>query len=324
MKLARHIHLLILGVLIASSGILTSCNNLNETLPECRLFVKFKYDYNLLSADAFHTQVDKVELYVFDKEGKFLFTQSEEGAPLATGSYQMEVTVPVGEYKFMAWAGARDSYDITSLTKGVSTINELKLKLKRDQSLIINKELEPLWYGEINDVNFTGTRYQTETINLIKDTNKVRFVFYGQTPEWTINVNDYRYQIIESNGYLDYDNSLLNDDVISYEPYYKEQRSDQGALVELNTMRLMADRGTRFVVTHIASGTQVFNINLIEFLEMTEMEMYPWGAQEYFDRKDEYALVLFFSNKLKPDDKWVAIQLNINQWTWYFQEEGDL
>lgn len=32
---------------------------------------------------AFHTQVDKVELYVFDKDGKFLFSQVEEGEALA-------------------------------------------------------------------------------------------------------------------------------------------------------------------------------------------------------------------------------------------------
>lgn len=60
----------------------------------------------------------KVELYVFDKEGKFLFKQAEEGSSLSTGNYLMEVALPVGEYQFMAWAGARDSYDITSLTPG--------------------------------------------------------------------------------------------------------------------------------------------------------------------------------------------------------------
>ena len=319
MSFKRLIHLIACITFCVGAWILTSCDSFNETLPECRLYVQFKYDYNILSADAFHTQVDKVELYVFDKEGKFLFKQSEEGTPLTTGSYRMEVEVPVGEYQFMAWAGVHNSYDVVELTPGVSTISELKLKLKRDASLIINKEIDPLWHGEIIDVNFTGTHHQTEVINLIKDTNKVRFVFYGQTPDWKINVDDYRYQIIESNGYLNYDNSLLNDDVLSYEPYYREQKSDQGALVELNTMRLMADRGTRFVVTHIATDNIVFNINLVEFLAMTEMQEYPWGTQEYFDRKDEYALVFFFSNKLEPDDKWAVIQLNINAWTWYFQ-----
>ena len=89
MKRTRHIHQLLLGIIFIVSGILTSCDTINEDLPECRLFVKFKYDYNMLSADAFHTQVDKVELYVFDKDGKFMFKQSEEGTPLTTGSYQM-------------------------------------------------------------------------------------------------------------------------------------------------------------------------------------------------------------------------------------------
>ena len=56
---------------------------------------------------------------------------------------------------------------------------------------------------------------------------------------------------------------------------------------------------------------------------MTEMELYSGGAQEFFDRKDEFALVLFFSNKIEPEDKGLTVQLNINAWTRYFQE-GDL
>ena len=131
-----------LGILIVSSWTMVSCDSFKEDLPECRLSVKFKYDYNMEFADAFHTQVDKVELYVFDKDGKFLFKQAEEGGSLSTGNYLMEVALPVGEYQFVAWAGARDSYDITSLIPETSTITDLKLQLKREESLIIDKELE--------------------------------------------------------------------------------------------------------------------------------------------------------------------------------------
>ena len=56
----------------------------------------------------------------------------------------MEVELSVGEYQFMAWAGARDSYDIVSLIPGVSSITELRLQLKREESLIVLHELEPL------------------------------------------------------------------------------------------------------------------------------------------------------------------------------------
>ena len=117
---------------------------------------------------------------VFDKDGKFLFQQAEEGDALATGNYQMSVALPLGEYKLMAWAGVHDSYDVPQLAPGAS-ITELELKLKRASSLVIDKALEPLWYGEINEVNFTGNMNLVETINLIKNTNTVRFIF--QQPE---------------------------------------------------------------------------------------------------------------------------------------------
>ena len=231
-----------LGILLMSSGIVASCDSFNEDLPECRLSVKFKYDYNMEFADAFHAQVDKVELYVFDKNGKYLFKQAEEGSALSTGNYLMEVELPVGQYQFMAWAGARDSYDITSLTPGVSTLTDLKLKLKREASLIINKRMETLWYGEVINVNFDGTVHQTETINLIRDTKIVRFGFQSYTGSWTLDMNDYDYEIIESNGHLGHDNSLLDDDVLSFRPYYMEQKDPATAYVDMNTMRLMEDR----------------------------------------------------------------------------------
>ena len=80
------------------------------------------------------------ELMVFDKDGKFLFSQVEEGEALATGNYQMEVKLPIGEYQFLAWAGARDSYDIYT-PRGENTITDMRLRLKREESLIISKVL---------------------------------------------------------------------------------------------------------------------------------------------------------------------------------------
>lgn len=321
MKLKSLLRHIAMWFVLIGSLIMTSCDSFNEDLLECRLFVKFKYDYNMEFADAFHSQVDKVELYVFDKDGKFLFKQAEEGSTLGTGSYLMEVKLPVGQYQFMAWAGAHDSYDITSLQAGVSSITDLKLQLKREETLIIDKELEPLWYGEINNVDFTGTTDQTEVINLIKDTNKVRFVFQGSNEDsWGVDVKAYTYEIIESNGYLAHDNSLLGDDNLSFRPYHIEQKNLAAGIVELNTMRFLANRNARFVVTEKATGKKVFNINLTDFLVMTKIEGHNMSAQEYLDRESEYKIVFFFAD----NDPWLVLQININGWTWYFQHEGGL
>ena len=284
-----------------SSGIVASCDSFNEDLPECRLSVKFKYDYNMEFADAFHAQVDKVELYVFDKNGKYLFKQAEEGSALSTGNYLMEVELPVGQYQFMAWAGARDSYDITS---------------KREASLIINKRMETLWYGEVINVNFDGTVHQTETINLIRDTKIVRFGFQSYTGSWTLDMNDYDYEIIESNGHLGHDNSLLDDDVLSFRPYYMEQKDPATAYVDMNTMRLMEDRKTRLVLTEKASGKRVFDINLIDYLAMTNAEGKNLSTQEYLDRQSNYHIIFFLS------ESWLAVQIVVNGWVHRIQEEN--
>ena len=286
--------------------------SVDEFLPECQLYVRFRYDYNMEFADAFYAQVDKVELYVFDKNGKYLFKQAEEGSALSTGNYLMEVELPVGQYQFMAWAGARDSYDITSLTPGVSTLTDLKLKLKREASLIINKRMETLWYGEVINVNFDGTVHQTETINLIRDTKIVRFGFQSYTGSWTLDMNDYDYEIIESNGH----NSLLDDDVLSFRPYYMEQKDPATAYVDMNTMRLMEDRKTRLVLTEKASGKRVFDINLIDYLAMTNAEGKNLSTQEYLDRQSNYHIIFFLS------ESWLAVQIVVNGWVHRIQEEN--
>ena len=321
MNRLRYTYRIIFLFFICSWG-MTSCTAFEEDLPECRLSVKFKYDYNLLSVNAFHSQVNKVVLYVFDKAGKYLFSQTDEGTLLADGSYRMEVKLPVGEYRLLAWAGAGDSYDITSLARGVSTINELKLKLKREQSLIIDRALEPLWYGEIINVNFTGDHSQTEIINLIKDTNVIRFVFENRGTNNSLDVDNYIYELTESNGYMDYDNTLMTDDTLGYQPYYTEQVSADRGVIELNTMRLMTDRLNHFSVKDKTTSTTVFKVDLTEFFLALRLEEYKnkWSDQEYLDRKDSYEVVFFLSGS-SPTNPWTSVSVIVNGWTWYIQQE---
>ena len=319
MKFKSLLRQIALGILVLLPGIFQSCDSIREDLKECRLLVRFKYDYNMLSTDAFHTQVDKVDLYVFDGEGKFLFMKSEEGTPLTTGNYRMELLLPIGQYKLLAWAGVHDSYEVTNLEPGVSTYTELELKLKREASLIVNKQLEPLWYGELADVDFTGTDNTTTTINLIKNTNTVRFVFENQGAS-DFDVNDYTYELTESNGYMGHDNALKTDDILSYQPYYMDQPTATTGVIELNTMRLMTDRLNHFAVKDKTSGATVFKIDLTDFFLLLRLEEYKdkWGDQEYLDRKDSYEVVFYLSGSTNP---WLKIGVVINGWTWYIQDE---
>ena len=112
---------------------------------------------------------------------------------------------------------------------------------------------------------------------------------------------------------------MLDDDVLSFQPYFMEQKNPSAAAVELNTMRLMEDRPARFVVTEKATGKKVFDINLTDFLILTSMEGNKMKPQEYLDREDEYKIIFFFFDSTA----WNAVQININGWTWYIQNEED-
>lgn len=321
MKFNSLIRSILFVCLVVCSGILNSCDVFNEDLPECRLSVKFKYDYNMLSTDEFHTQVDQVTLFIFDNDGKYLFKQSAEGNSLATGEFQMDVQLPIGRYKFMAWAGVHDSYEISTLTEGVSTVTDVKLRLKRDASLIIDKKLEPLWYGEIIDVNFTGTTNQTEVVNLIKDTKRIKCMFQNTASSNNdLLLDNYKFEILSANGYLDYDNSLLKDDVLSYFPYYTEQKSNSIMIIELNTLRLVPGNDARFIITDKTTSKSVLDIDLIDFFSLVEMEGNKWSEQEYFDRQSDY-LITFYLKEPTVNESWIAAQIVINGWTLYNQGE---
>ncbi len=59
--------------------------------------------------------------------------------------------------------------------------------------------------------------------------------------------------------------------MLSFRPYYMEQKDPATAYVDMNTMRLMEDRKTRLVLTE-KHQERVFDINLIDYLAMTNAE----------------------------------------------------
>ena len=135
-------------------------------------------------------------------------------------------------------------------------------------------------------------------------------------------MDDYNYEILESNGYLDHQNQLKDDDELSFRPYYSKQISPAAIGVELNTMRLMDDRPTRFVVTEKATNKPVFNMSLTDYFSKTMMAGRNWSTQEYFDRQDEWDVVFYFAGE-NGEGLWHAVQVIINDWTWHIQDEGE-
>ena len=297
--------------------VLFSCTSIDETLPECRLYVRFRYDYNMEFSDAFASQVNRVDVFVFDKDGTFVIKKSEQGETLG-GSYRMPLPLPAGEYRIAAWAGMSDDFEMPEQVAGKTTLEELTVRMKREESLVHNKALNPLWYGGVQAVSFTGRQEQTETVSLIKDTNKFRFILQKSGPGEELDINDCLFEIRADNGYYDWNNDLLDDDMISYRPYYLEKVEDVGIVVEMNTMRLLEHKKVYLTLTRKSDGKELMRIDLIPYLLLTKMEGHNIPAQEYLDRQSEYAIVFFYNPELL---NFLSTKIVINGWTIWLKGE---
>ena len=297
--------------------VLFSCTSIDETLPECRLYVRFRYDYNMEFSDAFASQVNRVDVFVFDKDGTFVIKKSEQGETLG-GSYRMPLPLPAGEYRIAAWAGMSDDFEMPEPVAGKTTLEDLTVRMKREESLVHNKALNPLWYGGVQAVSFTGRQEQTETVSLIKDTNKFRFILQKSGPGEELDINDCLFEIRADNGYYDWNNDLLDDDMISYRPYYLEKVEDVGIVVEMNTMRLLEHKKVYLTLTRKSDGKELMKIDLIPYLLLTKMEGHNIPAQEYLDRQSEYAIVFFYNPELL---NFLSTKIVINGWTVWLKGE---
>lgn len=298
--------------------VLFSCTSIDETLPECRLYVRFRYDYNMEFSDAFASQVNRVDVFVFDKDGTFVMKKSEQGETLGGGSYRMPLPLPAGEYRIAAWAGLSDDFEMPEPVAGKTTLEDLTVRMKREESLVHNKALNPLWYGGVQAVSFTGRQEQTETVSLIKDTNKFRFILQKSGPGEELDINDCLFEIRADNGYYDWNNDLLDDDMISYRPYYLEKVEDVGIVVEMNTMRLLEHKKVYLTLTRKSDGKELMKIDLIPYLLLTKMEGHNIPAQEYLDRQSEYAIVFFYNPELL---NFLSTKIVINGWTIWLKGE---
>ncbi|MFS2619437.1 FimB/Mfa2 family fimbrial subunit [Bacteroides ovatus] len=298
--------------------VLFSCTSIDETLPECRLYVRFRYDYNMEFSDAFASQVNRVDVFVFDKDGTFVMKKSEQGETLGGGSYRMPLPLPVGEYRIAAWAGMSDDFEMPEPVAGKTTLEELTVRMKREESLVHNKALNPLWYGGVQAVSFTGRQEQTETVSLIKDTNKFRFILQKSRPGEELDINDCLFEVRADNGYYDWNNDLLDDDMISYRPYHLEKVEDVGIVVEMNTMRLLEHKKVYLTLTRKSDGKELMKIDLIPYLLLTKMEGHNIPAQEYLDRQSEYAIVFFYNPELL---NFLSTKIVINGWTIWLKGE---
>lgn len=212
-----------MGIVAVAAG-LYACDWIHDdSLPLCEFRLYFKYDYNMKFADAFQHEVDYVTLFFCDQEGNFLFQRRIEKSELDEWN-SIALDMEPGTYQVVTWAGLdKGSYawdDPAEESQAVGRVRDVKVRTLREDDTTQPSELRPLWHS-LDTFTVTRDRPEADTISLAKNTNKLRVVLQNVMGE-DMDVNNFSFQIVADNGYMDYDNSLLEDPEIHYLPYYAE------------------------------------------------------------------------------------------------------
>lgn len=347
MRLLAEIRKMVLGslsLLALSAGVLTACDDaIYDDEGNCTSVYKvgFTYDKNMKFADAFASEVKTVSLYAFDTSGRFVKSFNSSVAAMASNGYQMDVDLAPGQYKLVAWCGLNDgmnSYIVPTLSPG-DPMTALTNTVRREADGVV-KEIDQLYYGAA-DVSFPDEEgIHSVKVPLMKDTNRIKIIL--QSLSGTIlGVEDFKFYITSEDGKMNYDNSLMPDEVLTYQPYFmqagsaevitradEEGETQQLGLVmaELNTARLVKDWQTRTWL-HItnAEGKNIITVPLIDmFLLIKGKYGQNMSDQEFLDRQDDFNMTFFlydsYSGEGEPEQQWMSSEIIINSWKVVLQD----
>ena len=216
---------------------ITSC-------PTAKLSLKFDYTYNVKEADAFSAEVKNLNVYVFDKNGKFVDNYTESADKFETG-HKMEITdLQAGKYTFVCLARDRQlatraegdemEFSFASLTPGISTIDDLTERMGKpdDEGYVENdKNFAALYtaqttvdYKELDENGKTGN-VVAGNLSLMKCTKTYRIVLLPFDNEQTdFRPENFDVYIEGSAAWLDHKGDKVRNEPIYYLPYNSEHR----------------------------------------------------------------------------------------------------
>lgn len=330
-SLIRNIRNAVVGAAItaASATALSSCDNFNESLPECPqgLELRFVYNYNMEFANAFPSQVHCLTLFVYDGEGNYLMTRTETRPEnLTDENWRMTLDLPAGDYRLLAYGGMdceASSFSFNQTPASGSKMQSLEVALKPSMlTSPLGKDLHPLFYGSL-DITVPPYKpdmtYTQGTVKMMKDTNNLR-ILLSNVDGTPVHDSDYIFRITADNTLFDWRNYLMAAPTSTFCPWAHgdisgdESRQDEPqtlAYAEFSLSRLMTDRQVTLTVKRASDGHLVMQVPLIKLLGMLKSQHFDWmEPQEFLDRESRWNMIFF----LDSDGGWLKVTVKINDW----------
>lgn len=246
-------------VCFSAIALTTMSSCIKEDMDDCppaisKVALQFDYTYNVKQADAFAAEVKNINVYAFDENGKFFDSYIESREKFETG-HTMEITgLKDGKYTFVCLARDRQvmsraeddemEFSFASLTPGVSTIDDLTVRMGKDNSEEIknDKEFAALYtaktqvdFQRLNQKGNEGT-VVTSTLSLMKCTKTYRIVLLPyENDQADFKPENFDVRIEGSSAWLDHKGEKVKNERITYLPYNMERRANyDGAHTEVN------------------------------------------------------------------------------------------
>lgn len=246
-------------VCFSAIALTTMSSCIKEDMDDCppaisKVALQFDYTYNVKQADAFAAEVKNINVYAFDENGKFFDSYIESREKFETG-HTMEITgLKDGKYTFVCLARDRQvmsraeddemEFSFASLTPGVSTIDDLTVRMGKDNSEEIKngKEFAALYtaktqvdFQRLNQNGNEGT-VVTSTLSLMKCTKTYRIVLLPyENDQADFKPENFDVRIEGSAAWLDHNGEKVKNEGITYLPYNMERRANyDGAHTEVN------------------------------------------------------------------------------------------
>lgn len=303
-----------------------SCSTIFTNQEDCPrgVSLRFIYDYNMEYANAFHSKVHCVSVYVFDEAGNHVMTVGETSDVLRNEDYRMPLVLDPGNYTLLAYGGLAcpdRSFDITSYNAKASGshINDMYVNLKHDD-FVSDQSLHHLFYGAADvEVSHEDEFLETD-VYMMKNTNNIRLVLQ-QANGKSLEADDFIFRIIDDNSCMDKSNAVVPKGMVTYKPWTIGESmvgtAEDGetpisvAFAELSTSRLTTGTSPKLIVQNAETGEDIINIPLNQYLLLLKSELYSeMGAQEFLDRESEWSLIFFLDDGLR----WINTRIVINDW----------
>lgn len=309
-------------LLAAPAAALSSCGVM-EDLDPCPggLEMRFVYDHNLESANAFPNQVDCLTLHIYDEEGNFVKTLTETSEALKDENWRLRPDLEPGSYHAVAYGGIacdRASFAHREEPASGSNFTDIAMALKESH---VGTRLHDHFHGAVDfTVDARQEGFSQVTVPMTKTTNHFR-ILLQHLDNRPVNGDDFEFLIEDRNGVLDHRNRPASRDMVTYrawetgsaipdEGVRAEEQPVQLGYGELSTSRVMLGSGACLVIRLKETGGEVVRLPLPSTLALSKSSADPWSDQEYLDRCSRWNMTFF----LDHNNNWVKTHIIINDW----------